>query len=111
MSIKGLLVSKLQDSFGQYIEGLTADNLKMQVWAGVITQENLSLKREALAALNLPISVSAGFLGKFKVSVPWTNLGTQSVVVEIEDVSAASPICRTRAATAPCPNCATLCCT
>ena len=86
MSIKGLLVAKLQEAFGTYIEGLDSQNLKMSVMAGTIEQSNLRLKSSALAALQLPITVSAGFLGRFYVKVPWTNLANESVQVEISDV-------------------------
>ena len=36
MSVKALLVEKLQIAFGDYVEGLTPENLKMQVMAGTI---------------------------------------------------------------------------
>ena len=83
MSLKGLLVSKLQEAFGTYIDGLDRENLKMSVWSGAIEQKNLKLKREALDALDLPIAVSAGFLNRFYVKVPWTSLANDSVEVEI----------------------------
>lgn len=60
MSIKTMLVDKLQMAFGDYVEGLTPENLQMQVLAGTIEQRNLKLKKEALDSLNLPISVKAG---------------------------------------------------
>lgn len=84
MSLKGLLVSKLQEAFGTYIDGLDRGNLKMSVMSGTIEQRNLKLKREALDALDLPIAVSAGFLNRFYVKVPWSSLATESVEVEIE---------------------------
>ena len=52
---QNFLLHKLQENFGQYVEGLTKENLKMQVFAGTITQKNLKLKKEALAGLNLPV--------------------------------------------------------
>ena len=47
MSVKAMLVSKLQVAFGDYVEGLTAENLKMQVMAGTIEQQDLRLKKAA----------------------------------------------------------------
>ena len=41
MSLKGMLVEKLQTAFGDYVEGITAENLKMQVMAGLIEQRDL----------------------------------------------------------------------
>lgn len=86
MSIKALLVEKLQIAFGDYVEGLTPENLKMQVMAGTIEQRNLKLKKAALDSLKLPISVTAGYLSRFHVRVPWRNLSKERVVVAIEDL-------------------------
>ena len=34
MGVKGLIVEKLQAYFGAYVDGLTPENLQMQVFAG-----------------------------------------------------------------------------
>ena len=54
--------------------------------AGTITQENLRLKQEALASLNIPVTIRSGYLKRFHVDVPWSHLSSRPVVVEIEDV-------------------------
>eukprot|EP01051_Picozoa_sp_SAG22_P001895 SAG22_NODE_78_length_22065_cov_7.473095_14_plen_65_part_00 len=61
-SMKGLVVEKLQSFFGDYVEGLTKENLKMQTFSGTISQTNLKLKPEAFAGLDIPIVVRSGFL-------------------------------------------------
>eukprot|EP01052_Picozoa_sp_SAG31_P057180 SAG31_NODE_16778_length_696_cov_1.207705_1_plen_172_part_00 len=71
---------------GRYVDGITAENLKLQIFSGTITQENMSLKAEALSALDLPLAVRHGFIGRFHVSVPWRNLSTQPISVEIDHV-------------------------
>ena len=83
---KALVLSKLQQVFGQYVDGITPENLRVQLVAGTLTQHNLRLKEEALAELNLPVTVRAGRLGKFVVRVPWRHLASQPVVVEIDTV-------------------------
>lgn len=83
---KALVLAKLQQVFGKYVDGITPENLKVQVLAGTITQHNLCLREEALSELNLPITVRAGRLGKFVVRVPWRHLASQPVVVEIDTV-------------------------
>ena len=83
---KALVLAKLQQVFGKYVDGITPENLKVQVLAGTITQHNLCLREEALSELDLPIAVRAGRLGKFVVRVPWRHLASQPVVVEIDTV-------------------------
>ena len=83
---KALVLSKLQQVFGQYVDGITPENLRVQLVAGTLTQHNLRLKEEALSELNLPVTVRAGRLGKFVVRVPWRHLASQPVVVEIDTV-------------------------
>ena len=85
-SLKAMVIAKLDEGFGRYVDGITAENLKLQIFGGTITQENMSLKPEALAALNLPVAVRHGFVGRFHVVVPWRNLSTQPCTVEIDDV-------------------------
>ena len=48
---------------GTYVEGLNQRDLKISVFKGDVVLKNLRLKPEALADLNLPISVKAGLLG------------------------------------------------
>ena len=86
MSLKGMLVEKLQTAFGDYVEGITANNLKMQVMAGLIEQRDLRLRPEALDGLALPITVKAGYLGLFSVKVPWAHLSSEAVIVTIENL-------------------------
>ena len=87
MGLKDVVVQKLQQYFGDFVEGLTPENLEMQVLAGTITQTDLSLKPEALAQLQLPVVVRAGRLRRFHVEVPWSRITSEPVVVYIEGVT------------------------
>ena len=86
MSIKGLLIEKLQETFGRYVSGISPENLTVELLNGVIRQENLELRREALDGLKLPITVLSGRVGSLLVKVPWAHLSTQPVEVEIDTV-------------------------
>ena len=81
---KRLLLGVLTDSLGQYIEGLSGENLKVGVWSGKIELKNLALKVTALEGLNLPIAVKRGVLKTLKLSVPWTSLESKPVQVHID---------------------------
>lgn len=48
--------------------------------------ENLQLNRNGIKKLNLPVDVSHGFVGSFRVSIPWSRLTSESINVEIRDV-------------------------
>ena len=87
MGLKDVVVQRLQQYFGDYVDGLTPENLRVQVLAGTITQSNLSLKAEALAQLQLPVVVRAGRLRRFHVEVPWSRITSEPVVVHIAGVT------------------------
>ena len=66
---------------------------RILVWSGEIELENLTLKTSALEDLNLPITVTAGYIGKIHVIIPWTALDSKPLKVVIEKVYLqASPI-------------------
>jgi hypothetical protein len=83
---KSLLLNVLADVLGQYVEGLTKENLKLGVWTGKIEFFNLKLKDSALDQLNLPIQVKKGSLKRLTVKVPWTSLESKPVEVEIDEL-------------------------
>eukprot|EP00884_Botryococcus_braunii_P010315 jgi/Botrbrau1/19285/Bobra.0073s0028.1 len=69
---------------GTYVYGVDPQSLKISVLKGDVVLHNLRLKPEALADLNLPITVKAGLLGTLTLKVPWANLGGSPVIVEID---------------------------
>lgn len=48
--------------------------------------EKLSLNREGIKKLHLPIEVKHGYIGSLRVSIPWARLTSESVTIEIQDV-------------------------
>ena len=81
------LVSTILTRFlGDYIENLNTEQLNISIWSGDVTLTNLEIKGSALASLNLPISVKRGVVGLLKLAVPWKNLSSKPVDVQIEDV-------------------------
>ncbi len=57
----------LNKYLGAYVYGVDAHSLKVSVFKGDVVLENLQLKPEALADLNLPVVVKAGLLGSLKL--------------------------------------------
>lgn len=83
---KSLLLNVLVDVLGNYVEGLSRENLKVAVWSGTIDLKNLKLKGTALDKLNLPIKVERGYLKKLHLKIPWASLESKPVVVELDGV-------------------------
>ena len=83
---KRLLLNILVDVLGDYIEGLTEENLKVGVWSGNIELKNLSLNRSILNKLNLPITINHGSVQSLVVNIPWTALESNPVKVFIDGV-------------------------
>ena len=73
---KRLLLNFLLDYIGEYVDGLSRDNLKMGVWSGEIEFHNLTLKPSALAHFNFPVNIEMGeFLHYcWDMSIPTSTL-------------------------------------
>lgn len=76
----------LQRYLGNYVRGLSKEALKISVWQGDVELTNMQLKPEALNALKLPVKVKAGFLGSVKLKVPWSRLGQDPVLVQLDRI-------------------------
>ena len=85
-SVTNMLVEKLNGIFGSFVEGISAQNLTVELWNGVIKHENLKLKPQALDALKLPLTVVSGTVRRLEVKVPWNRLSSEPVVVEIDTI-------------------------
>lgn len=83
---RNLLLGVLEDVLGKYVDGLTKEHLKVGVWSGKIELFELKLKPSALDDLNLPIRAERGFVKSVRVRIPWTQLESKPVVVEIDGV-------------------------
>ncbi|KAK9834254.1 hypothetical protein WJX81_000411 [Elliptochloris bilobata] len=79
--LEAQLAYYLNRYLGTYVEGLNQRDLKVSVFRGDVVLKNLKLKPEALADLNLPISIKAGLLGSLTLKIPWASLGKSAVVV------------------------------
>jgi len=79
------LVGYLLDKYlGDYIENLDTKKLKVDLWSGNVVLENLYLKPNALADLDLPVRISIGYLEKLILEVPWKSLYTSPIKATID---------------------------
>ena len=75
--LEGVVASLLTKYLGQYIDGLSKENLNMSLGSG---------EPEALDQLELPIRVHAGALGKLSLSIPWKQLKSKPAIIRLERV-------------------------
>jgi vacuolar protein sorting-associated protein 13A/C len=83
---KSLLLDVLVNVLGAYVDGLSAENLRVGVWSGKVELSNLKLKSTALDTLNLPIRISHGALKHLRLKIPWSHLESKPVRVVIDGV-------------------------
>ena len=76
---KRLLLNVLVSVLGDYIEGLTEDNLKLGVWSGEIVLNDLRINRKILQKLGLPVSIVHGVVASLTLIIPWASLETNPV--------------------------------
>ncbi|KAK5580128.1 hypothetical protein RB653_000141 [Dictyostelium firmibasis] len=90
MVFEGLVSDVLSRVLGEYVKNLNKDQLKIGIFGGSVQLQNLELKEDALANLpiNLPITVKKGFLGKLDLKVPWKDLKSKPVIINIDCIYA-----------------------
>ena len=62
------------------------ENVQVGVWSGFLVLENLVLKKTLFDLLKLPLTVCHGVIGRFELKIPWSNIGSEPVVVVIDRV-------------------------
>lgn len=83
---KRLLLNALVKVLGDFVEGLTEENLKVGVWSGKIILKNLKLNETGIKKLKFPIDILSGFVETLEVVIPWASLESQPVKIFIEGV-------------------------
>mgnify|MGYP005994255063 CR=1 FL=1 len=68
---KRILLSALVNVLGDFVDGLTEENLAVGVWSGKIVLNHVQLNRKAIDKLNLSVSVEHGFIETLEVTIPW----------------------------------------
>jgi len=84
---KRLLLSVLTSVLGEYVNGLTEENLKLGVWSGKISLHNLELNRNMLDKLNLPVDILQGSLKSLEIVIPWATLDSAPVQLFLDGIS------------------------
>jgi len=86
MVLESIVSSLLEKFLGDYIDGLSTQNLRLGIFSGDVVLQNLAIKTSALSDLELPIRVKSGTVGKITLKIPWKSLGNSPTVISIEKV-------------------------
>lgn len=88
MVLSGLITSLMKSYLSPFIDEFNADQLSLFGWSGEVTLSNVNLKPNAFDRLKIPFRICHGFVGKINASVPWLNIYTDPIVIEISDIFA-----------------------
>jgi len=83
------MVSLIADALLERLVGPYArlGQRKLDLTGGTLLLTNVELRHDILDGLGLPITVRGGEVGELEITVPWTKLRTDSVVVRIHRLS------------------------
>ncbi|KOO28183.1 vacuolar protein sorting-associated protein vps13 [Chrysochromulina tobinii] len=83
---ESLVLSLLERLLGDYVVDLDRKSLKVAVWDGKVALSNLRLRPEACHALGLPVNIKMGCIRTVTVTIPWSKLGYEPVIVSLDGV-------------------------
>lgn len=78
--LEKILLSKL----GKFITGLDRENLKVAVWKGDITLNNVKLSTDSLLMLQLPFVLTFGLISQLQIKIPWTKLSSAPIEILLD---------------------------
>lgn len=97
--LEGIIADVLVRVLGSYVDGLNRESIRVGVWRGDLELNNLRIRPDALAilfetlGLDLPVTVTAGYIGHLRLEVPWKALRSSPVRIFMRDVNVvASPV-------------------
>lgn len=88
MVLSSVISSLINKFLSPFVDDLAADQLNVFAWSGQVQMTDVSIKQNALDSLNLPFRVVHGHIGRIDATVPWMNIYSGSIIVEISDVYA-----------------------
>ncbi|KAM5126213.1 intermembrane lipid transfer protein VPS13C-like, partial [Mantella aurantiaca] len=82
--LESVVADLLNKFLGDYVENLDRSQLKLGIWGGNVSLENLRIRENALSELDVPFKVKAGLIEKLTLKIPWKNLYGDAVVATLE---------------------------
>ncbi|XP_063782573.1 intermembrane lipid transfer protein VPS13C isoform X2 [Pseudophryne corroboree] len=82
--LESVVADLLNRFLGDYVENLDRSQLKLGIWGGNVSLENLRIRENALSELDVPFKVKAGQIDNLTLKIPWKNLYGEAVVATLE---------------------------
>jgi len=73
---ESILERVLNNTLGEFLEGLDRNKLSVSIWSGDINIHQLKFKPDCLIALGLPFDIVDSIVGDLKVKVPWKAINS-----------------------------------
>ncbi|KAM7434012.1 hypothetical protein ABFA07_015843 [Porites harrisoni] len=83
---ESIAASLLNHVLGKYIKDLDSSNLRLAILQGNVVLTDLELRDDALDELHLPVEVTHGYVGKIRLTIPWTNPYSGPYEITVHDV-------------------------
>eukprot|EP00127_Corallochytrium_limacisporum_P005672 Clim_evm51s210 gene=Clim_evmTU51s210 len=83
---EGFVSNFLNTWLGDYLEGINTSDLSVAVWNGLVTLKNVRIREDALSFLDLPISVRNGVIEELQIRIPWAQLQSKAIQVEVSNI-------------------------
>ncbi len=87
MVLETIAATLLTKYLGDYLGGLSKENLNLSILSGNVTLENVELKREAVDSLDLPLVVKTGI-----VIMWWLQLNKSNLIGNISQSFLWNPV-------------------
>lgn len=84
--MKEYVAQTLNKLLGDVVEDLDVTNLPLQILKGNVTLSNLKIKASYVNALGFPFDLKVGHFGNVNVQIPWLNLKSEPLVIDIDQV-------------------------
>lgn len=69
---------------GEYVEGISKDQIKIGILGGNVEIKNLTIKRNIMQNFSLPFDLKFGTIEHIKLKVPWTSLQSSPVIAYLK---------------------------
>lgn len=72
--------------FGKFIDGIDKNQIQFGVMSGNLVIEGVSIKKEALDQLELPIQLVYSSIQRIQIVVPWNKLSSARTEIRVKNV-------------------------
>ncbi|OHT01097.1 hypothetical protein TRFO_01673 [Tritrichomonas foetus] len=93
MVLEGIASSLLSHFLAKYIDKLNGNDLKVSLFSGKVSLDNLSIKPSALMEHQLPFEVVRGLIQQISLSIPYTKLKSKPCIATVSDILILGKMC------------------